>query len=276
MVVVHVGVAGQHLAGAGVALVLVLGKFGGGGGAARRVNDDARQPLQPLHTFAHAAGSLLGGTAGQPGGAVVGAGFRLGGVGGQGSALVPAHTALQQQAGGVAVGGARAGQLVKNHQRAARRIIVDGVVRPRVGVPAPVYPVVKPVKGFQLGIRHRAQGQVGKHRRAAAHHLAAVFVAVGVGVDGFQMLGIRPKALAQPGAGQVAVGRMMHQLAVARLQGVAVCPTARHGGRVKALKGQAVSPAAQQALLDIAHLLGPVELVKLLEPTKPHRPKGQL
>ena len=276
MVVVHIRVARQHLAGAGVAVVLVLAELRRRGRAAHRVNDDSRQPLQPLHALPHTAGAFLGRAAGQSGGAVVGAGFRLGGVRRQCAAVRVGQAALHQQLGRLAVGRSVPRQFVKNHQRAPRGVIIHRIVGPGVGVPAPVHAVVHPVEPLDLGIRHGPQLQVLKHRRAAAHDLTAVLMAIGRRVRPLQVLGVGPEPCAQHFPRQIAVGGVVDQLAGALLQRVAVGPVPGHGRRIEAFQRQGPAAAAQDSLLDVAHFLGTVELVKLLKPTKPDSAKRQL
>ena len=229
----RIGVSAQNLACTCIFCIFVLAKLAGGVGASRRVDHDLGQTLQPLHAFAQAAGAFAGGAAGQAGGAVIRAGLRLGAVSDQKAALVAAHTTLEQKLCRVRIGAAKPRQFVKNHQPAPRRVVSAGVVGPRVGPPAPVHAVINSVERQNFIVRHHAQLQVGKHGRTAAHHLAAVLVAVGLGVGGAQMLGVGPKALAQQGAGQVLIGGVMHQFSIPFFQRVAVDPAACHGGRVK-------------------------------------------
>ena len=115
---------------------------------------------------------------------------------------------------------------------------MHSVVGPGVRIPAPVHPVVHPVKALAL-----------------------------FGRQGLQLdVGIRQKAFAQPGGRQVAVGGVVHQLAGALFQRITVGPAAPRCRRVEAFECQGKAAAAEHALLHTAHLLGAVELVQLLAP----------
>ena len=143
---------------------------------------------------------------------------------------------------------------------------MHSVVGPGVRIPAPVHPVVHPVKALALFGCQGLQLDVAKHCRAAADRFAQIFMAERRGVGLFQVGGIRQKAFAQPGGRQVAVGGVVHQLAGALFQRITVGPAAPRCRRVEAFECQGKAAAAEHALLHTAHLLGAVELVQLLEP----------
>ena len=172
--VVRVHIPRQHCA-VTANLVLVFTELLRRVGAAVRVDDDGRQPLQPLHALVHASRPFDGLAAKDAKSAVVSAGFHLCGIGGH---ALPRFNTLLHQLCGFLVGGTQPGQFVEDIQRFACRIIVAAVECPRVGIPAPVNTVFNGVEVSDSLLRDRLKPQIFKYLRTAADDLAQIFMAV--------------------------------------------------------------------------------------------------